>query len=336
MKEKGFLKFFLEFLAVIVATIAIIVACDARRVFAADESNNHVGKKWYYLYLYAKQHKPIDILIIGNSHAYTGVLPERFKEQLNARCFVLAAPGVQMDDCSYMLEEALSIIRPQLVILETYPINGYVQKELNNQDLSDQFASFANRRNVRLKLASMFKLFRLDDIPFAWSATLRNHDIIFDNRLLLKYNRAHPSAPQYDPRQEYLGRFARFQTGLTEATLQRYKTEGAPVDGSTIKPGPDAMKATKRMVKMCRDRNIPVLFYTIPMYKEHVTNAERWHENLTPAVGNHYWLDLQLFSDNFGPECFEDTYQGNQHMSIPGADQATRVLIEFINQINER
>lgn len=328
MKEKGFVRFILELLIVAAVALGAIALCDSRRVFAADETNNHISKKWHYLYLYAKQGKPIDILVVGNSHAYTGIIPEIIKEMLGARCFILAAPGVQMDDCSYMLEEALTIIQPKLVVLETYPINDYVQKALSSSDLSDQFTSFASRRNLKLKLKSMFKLFKVDDIPFAWSSTLRNHDIIFDDPLLLQYNLKNPSAPKYNPDEEYLGRFSRFTSGLNEETLNRYKTEGAPVDGSKIKPGPDAIKATERMLKMCKDRDIPTAFLTVPMYHEHVANAEQWHENLKLVVGEVPWLDLQLPANNylFGPQCFENTYEVNQHQTVEGATMTTNLL----------
>lgn len=340
MKEKGFFKFVLEALVAFVAVVAAVCWCDGKRVFASDENNNHIGEKWHYLYQYAEQKKPVDILFVGNSHAYTGLIPELVQRQIGLRCFILAAPGVTMDECYYMLEEALQITHPKMVILETYPINGYIQKELDGQMLSDQFTSFENRRNKRLKFKSAFRLFRLDDIPMAWSATLRNHDILFDNTNLLKYNLKNPSAPKYDPEKEYLGRFGRFTTGLTDETLEMYKQKGAPVDGSTIKPSRDAVKATERILEMCRQKNIPVMFLTIPMYHEHVSHAEAWHDNLKPVIGKNPWLDLQrpVYGAFFGPECFEDTYNENQHQSVEGAVRSTQFLCKFIQRftnINE-
>lgn len=332
MREKGFWKFVLEVLLVTVALVAVIVCCDFRRVFASDETNNHIGKKWHYLYQYARQGKPVDILVIGNSHAYTGLRPEVIKDFTGLNCFLLAAPGVSQDDCSYMLEEALSIIQPRVVVLETYPINGYVQKNLSPGQLSDQFKSFDSRRNVRLKLKSMFRLFRPEDLPYAWSATLRNHDILFDDFPLFKYNLKHPDAPEYDPEENYWGRFISFTTGLTEGTLNRYKTDGPPVDGSLIQPGPDAIHATERMLDMCREKIIPVMFLTIPMYHEHVKNAGEWHDNLRPLTGKTPWLDIQRpeFNSLFDPACFEDTYAANQHQTSRGAVKSSILLSQFL------
>ena len=338
MKTKGFLRFVLEALVAFALVLAALYLCDSKRVFASDELNNHTRKKWHFLYQYAKDKKPVDMLIIGNSHAYTGILPEIVQRQLGMRCFILAAPGVTMDECSYMLEEALQITSPKVVVLETYPINGYVQKELDGQMLSDQYASFENRRDPGIKWKSSWKLFSLDNMPMAWSPTLRNHDILFDNVKLLKHNLKNPEPPRFNPKEEYLGRYARFKKGLTLETLKKYGFEGAPVDGSSIKPGPDATKATQRMVEMCREKGIPVMFLTIPMYHEHVSGAEEWHENLRPLIGRTPWLDLQLpgFDSGFGPECFEDTYNENQHLTIEGAKRTTLLLSSYIQRFTRR
>lgn len=338
MKTKGFLSFVLEALVAFAVVLVVLCLCDHKRVFASDELNNHTGKKWHYLYQYSAEKKPIDMLIVGNSHAYTGILPEIIQKQLNMRSFILAAPGVTMDECSYMLEEALQIISPKIVVLETFPINGYVQKELDGQMLSDQYASFENRRDWKIKLKSSWKLFSLDNMPMAWSSTLRNHDILFDNPGLLKHNLKNPQAPKYDPKEEYLGRYVRFKNGLTPETLKRYEEEGAPVDGSSIRPGPDAANATQRMVDMCQQKDIPVMFLTIPMYHEHVIGAREWHENLKPLIGKTPWLDLQLpnYDSSFSPDCFEDTYNVNQHLTGKGAGRATQILTAFIKRYTRR
>ena len=71
MKTKGFLNFVLEALVAFAVVLVVLCLCDHKRVFASDELNNHTGKKWHYLYQYSAEKKPIDMLIVGNSHAYT-------------------------------------------------------------------------------------------------------------------------------------------------------------------------------------------------------------------------------------------------------------------------
>ena len=97
-------------------------------------------------------------------------------------------------------------------------------------------------------------------------------------------------------------------------------------------PGPDAIMATERMLDMCKERKIPVMFLTIPMYHEHVTNAVLWHEHLKILIGDNPWLDLQLpaYDSYFDPECFEDAYKENQHQTSLGSIKSSILLSHFI------
>lgn len=331
-KKRGIGRFLFALILGAAAVIGVIALCDSRRVFAQEEMNNHTGKSWHYLYKYAQAKMPVDVLILGNSHAYTGIQPAHMSRMMGKRCFILASQGNYATDAYYMLEEALSIVKPKMVIVETYLIRDYKQRELSPADLNCQFQSFENRRNVKMKLKSTPELFAVDDIPYAWSATLRNHSYIFENRALLKYNLQHPQAPEYKDK-EYLGRFVRFMKGLSEETMERYRTEGAPVDGAKMTVSEDARNAVSRIKALCKQKRVKLMFLTIPMYHEHITNAEALRSNLDPLVGDYAWLFLQAqaFDSYFTPDCFEDTYGENQHQTAGGALKTTDVLVDFID-----
>lgn len=325
-------RFVLEILAITVLVCAAVAAIDSRRVFAQEDGNNHTGKRWFYLYKYGKQKKSgIDVLVLGNSHSYTGLLPEQLSQALGKRCFILASQGNRITDSYYMLEEALTVVKPKLLVVETYTIRDYSQRKLTGADLNCQFQSFENRRNFWLKLKSTPVLFSADNAPYAWSTTLRNHSYIFDNTKLLKYNLENPREPVYRDK-EYLGRFIRFTSGLTEHTLERYRTEGAPEDGKSLTVGRDAMRSIEKIKSLCKKKGIRLIFLTIPMYHEHIANPKALHDNLAPVVGDYPWLFLQdpLYDSIFTPDCFEDTYKKNQHQTSTGAYRTSILLSEFI------
>ena len=329
-------RFILEILAGLAVIIGVVAICDHRRVFAQEENNNHTGKAWDYLYRYGKPgNGGVDVLILGNSHAYTGILPEVMSKSLGRRSFILAAQGVYMTDCLYMLEEALTVVKPKLLVIETYPLGDYKQKELAGIALSCQYQSFENRKNVWLKLKSTPALFSLDNMPYAWSRTLRNHGYIFENRDLVNYNLENPHPPVYND-DEYLGRFITFTSGLTQATLDRYASEGPPVDGLDMVVGTEAREALKKIRAMCQEKNIKIMFLTIPMYQQHVKNPKMLHQNLAPCIGKTPWLDLQDPSFNYvyNADCFEDTYETNQHQTARGALATTSILTNFIQYYN--
>lgn len=325
-------KFVLEMLAVVLVAGALVALLDARRVFAQEEGNNHTGKRWYYLYKYGKQKRSaIDVLVLGNSHAYTGLLPEVLSQQLGRRCFILASQGNRITDSYYMLEEALTVCKPRLLVIETYTIRDYRQRKMTGVDLSCQFQSFENRRNVWLKLKSTAALFSVDNAPYAWSQTLRNHSYLFDNPALVSYNWKHPEPPVYKDK-EYLGRFVRFTSGLEEPTLERYRRDGPPEDGAAMTVGEDAAQSLQKILALCKKKGIRVMFLTIPMYHEHIAHPEALHANLAPGIGKYPWLDLQapVYNDFFTPDCFENTYNANQHQTSAGAYKTSLLLARFI------
>lgn len=329
-------RFVLEMLATLAVVICLVAVCDHRRVFAQEEDNNHTGKAWHYLYRYAEPDSGgIDVMILGNSHAYTGILPDLMTETLHKRSFILAAQGVYITDCYYMLEEALTVVHPQLLVIETYTLADYKQKELTGISLNSQFQSFENRKNVWLKLKSTPALFSLENAPFAWSRTLRNHSYLFDNTLLVLYNLKNPHPPVYE-NEEYLGRFVSFTSGLTQATLDRYDKEGPPVDGNDMTVGKEAEQALAKIRALCEKKGIRVMFLTVPMYHLHIQHRSGLEKNLATHIGDTPWLDLQYpgYDKIFTEDCFEDTYSPNQHQTVRGAYFTTSYLNAFIQQNN--
>ena len=118
----------------------------------------------------------MDILLMGNSHLYSGINPKNLSNTLGCNAFILASPGTNIADSYYGLKEALKRTDAKLVVIETYCINNFNPYKLKEGSLSDQFKSFYSRRDFRTKLTSMPLLFNSDNYLFAWSNTLRNHD----------------------------------------------------------------------------------------------------------------------------------------------------------------
>lgn len=333
MKKNSPYVFFLETAALCVAVCAALYLCDRRRIFQSDTSNDHTGKAWHYLYRYAESKTPIDVIVVGNSHTYCGIIPEMFNER-GKRCFLLASNGILADECSYMLEEALRIVKPELVVFETTIFSNYQMKKLTNGPLTDEIHSFESRRNLPIKLKSAPRLFSLENLPYAWSSTLRNHSFLFEKKDLIQYNLKHPKPPVYRDK-DYYGRFICFTSGLTEETLSKYEKEGAPMDGAEMVVGEEAEKAARRMLALCRSKGVKTAFLTVPMWRDQVGNVDGMRGNLSKIVGSEPWLFLQdpAAAKYFGPDCFENVYKPNQHQTAKGAVVTTSFLIPFTESI---
>lgn len=312
--------------------IAAITYSEHKGFFKSDDTNNHTLRKWDSFYELTGKHN-IDIILIGNSHLYTGINPKNLSEALGVNAFILAAPGTNIADSYFCLQEALTKCKPQVVVVETYGINHFILNDMNEESVSSQIKSFAARRNLYLKSLSTHLLFNCDTWAYAWSNTIRNHHFIFTNQEQIKTNmKPVPKQAQ----KLYLGRYVRWTSGIEDSTLLKYKQKGAPVDGNKFTLSQDAEIYTKKIADLCKKHQIKLIFLTLPMYSEHVTNYDSWKSSLEKVLAQYScpWLDFQQLYDPtlLTPECFEDTYAINQHLTYHGSLVCSYKLAEYIEQ----
>lgn len=312
---------------------------DSIGYFNPNNVNNHTKKKWDAFYDFTTQNN-VDILLLGNSHLYTGINPKNLSNALGGNAFILASPGTNIADTYYSLLEALEVTKPQIVVIETYGINAFNPYELEGSALSDQFKSFSARKNVVKKLESTPYLFTMDDYFYAWSNTVRNHDYLYTNPEQLEKNVAIYEKERFNPTKKkfYLGRYVRFQTGLTDSLINLYKEKGAPVDGKDYETNEYTQQYVNEIIKLCEQEKIQLVFLTLPMFEDHVTNYDAWKNKLVKLIGpaTDNWIDMQdsVHYDGFDKNSFENTYNLNQHMTFAGSLLATYKLADYIKSKN--
>lgn len=296
----------------------------------APDSNDHGTKRWDYLYRMAETDKDIDVLVLGNSHAYTGLSPEYLSAALESNAFVLANPGTNVADAYWNLREFLTLQTPQLVALESYAINKTSHDAMGAGMLVDQVKAFNARRNTTLQWTSLLPLFPLDDTPIAASAVIRNHHFLWDG--FPERSKKQP----YNLNDRYLGRFVRFTSGLTDSLLTLYESDGFVVDGHFESISEECQYYTQLIADLCKEHEIELVLFTLPMYESHIAHAENWmerYEKLAQTLDVPY-LNLQTEGGMAShPEYFENTRKANQHMTLNGSIRAADALGQFIDSL---
>ncbi len=304
---------------------------DQKGYFNADETNNHTQKKWASFYKFSKKNN-VDILLFGNSHLYSGINPKNLSITLGANAFILASPGTSIADSYYGLVEALKFSDPKLIVLETYGMTAFNPYEFKKGALSDQIKSFNARKDFVTKIISTPFLFKSDNYAYARSNTLRNHDFFFKDFEQLSKNYENERKPKNN--KLYLGRFVRFQKGIKQEIMNKYDSLGAPVKASDFEYNEYTDIYLKKTVDLCAEKNIQLLFLTLPMYHKHVDDYPLWNNKMKSVLGKfkNPWLNLQdpIDSVTFDRNCFESTYKRNQHMTYQGSLIATYKLASFI------
>lgn len=333
--ESKTLEMFLKKSAVFLFFIfTVIILIDAKGIFDSSEINYHSKRAWDEFYTFTED-KEIDVLLIGNSHVYTGINPQSLSTSLGVNSFILSAPGTHLGDVYFSFKEALSRVKPKVVIVETYSINDFYPYNLKGSALSDQFKSFASRKNIGIKLLSTPMLFSLENYVYAWSSLIRNHSFIFTDPAQLDLNLEKKKVKIPLPGEDYkLGKYIRFVNGLEPGNLKKYDEFGAPVKGEEYIFTKYTEKYLEKIKKLASENNIKLVFLTLPMYKKHIENYSGWKSKLNTIIeGNSYpWLDLQDRYDEFkfDETSFENTYEGNQHMTYSGSIAASYALASFI------
>jgi len=332
IKQKPFswLKFSIKIFVLFFAVLSIVIFTDKKGYFTADQSNNHIRRKWASFYDYTKT-KEVDVIILGNSHIITGVDPFVLSDATSSTCYILGNSGTGIIDAWFQLGKALKNNQPKLVILETYCINNL---EKPKGEAIPYLQSFDAQKDVFYKIQSMPQLFYSDNWIAAWSPSIRNHSFLLTDTARIKYNIKNPKEPK--PTKLDLGRFARFGYGLQDSTLMKYDSIGAPVKGEEYQISDFTKRYLKKIMEMCEAREIPVLFITVPMYYKHVSGYDVWKSTLYEELKTYpksKWFDLQMPYDTliYTPDMFEDTYEKNQHLSNLGMMVTAYKLAEYIN-----
>lgn len=336
--KKPVISIILKSIVIILPLFLLIRFIDSKGYFNSDESNNHTRRKWDSFYKFTKRNN-VDVLLIGNSHLYTGVNPKNLSVALGANAFILASPGANITDSYFTLKEAMKRSDVKLVVLETYGITDFNPKVQNKDALSYQFQRFEARKDLLTKLTSTPVLFNPENYFYAWSSMLRNHEFMFKDKKQLSINKKIIEQKKKDSRLKnnkklYLGRYVRFQKGIEPEIINKYDSLGPPVCGKSYRYSSHAEKYLDKIVKVCRDNKVELMFLTLPMYERHIKNYEKWEEKLSGLLGKYpyEWLNMQKnpWYSGFDKYAFESTYLANQHMTYSGSLLATYKLTEFI------
>ena len=314
---------------------AVVYFTDAKGYFNPDYTNDHTRRKWNAFYELTKKHQ-VDVVLVGNSHLYTGVNPEHLSNALGATAFILASPGTTMTDTYYSLKEAIKLRKPKVAVVETFTLNDYDSHQLLPSTLSDQFKSFSARKDWLEKLLSTPVLFASEHYAAAWSNTIRNHSFLFTDTTQIRRNIMLSKLKQQPERALYLGRYIRFTSGIEDSTLVKYdRPDFKAYEYTRHLPSQEALHFLQKTIELCRDNDVKLVLLTLPMYYRHVHDYDVFKIRVEDAVGRDVpWLDLQLPYDTvaFTPACFENTVSENQHMTYYGSQVAAYRLAGFIQK----
>lgn len=155
---------------------------DSTGLFQAPPDDNpHIEKRWSSLHSLAEEGTNVDLLVLGNSHAYTGINPKHLSAELGMTAMVMANNSMSWADSYWTLKAALAHCKPQVVVVETYGLDEYAPGQRGLTHLVNQIRAFKARRSPLLQLQSAPDLFTLEELGLGLSPTVRNHHYVWES-----------------------------------------------------------------------------------------------------------------------------------------------------------
>lgn len=205
----------------------------------------------------AKRVKDVDILFIGSSHVYRGFDTRIFeKHQLNA--FNLGSSSQSPFVSYYLLKEHLPQLKPQVVVMDLF----WGALSMSSVEAgADIIANSEISENI---------------IDMAWESK----DIILLNSVLLSsiYQTFNP----IDASLQESFKYDSYIEGGYVSTLEmknRFSTnELISLKASKIEPAGIQLDYLKKIIALCKDHNIKLLFVVTPVSKEYLKSVENYNE----------------------------------------------------------
>ncbi len=234
----------------------------------------------------------LDIVAVGNSDLYSGVLPMDLYEAHGITAYVCGQSKQKMPECYDMLKKALKNQSPKLVIIETDTIF------YGKNDLHEVISSEIDIKIPAIKYHDRWK-------------KLTPRDFV--------------STVKYD------------EINSAKGYAYIKCTDIKPYEGKTYmqetdereKMQPLAKLYLDKMVKLCEDRDIPILFLELP-------SATSWNMKKHNAMSDYAkdagypFVDMNLM--DVGIDWTMDTRDKGNHLNYNGAKKTTAVLGEYLNE----
>ena len=270
---------------------------------------------------YGLRKNSTDALIIGSSHAFYNLCPQELYDRYNIRSFNLGTPGQNVVCSYYWLKEALKYQHPQIVVLETFYFFN---------DTADIWNEGAHRKAVNYMRWSPIKLQAIYDIckvtPELSIASFLLPGARFHDRwkelsmedFSTQYYRRHTEMKGYLPvflTAEGEG----YQPFREDHSVQRAEMNDVEID------------YVKRIVDLCNNEGIQVLFLTTPTQDWNVQRHETVLDYSNELNVPYYDMNLQdQFDQLYGFDYYADGIDASGHANIVGGQKLTDYLGDIL------
>ncbi len=298
--------------------------------------NNYNESRWNEFYAQPKD--SLDMVFIGSSHSYCTFDPEIVDKGLGTNSYQMGMPLQHMDSTYYTLREILNYQKPRTVVVEVYwdmmddkfelTQAGYLFQVMKNPELEKEYIKEVFPLSE--KIMYNINIFRYQKDYFAY----RNSKL--KEKIENNYGVSLPAAQRQQGTEKYRSK------GYTYCDYHMLPDEFdktnqfKDVDGRAWEAEPVQVKYLEKIVSLCRENDINVIFVTAPIANvslSYIKNYDMIHNEIQKIAdkNNVKYLDLNIA--NRDEKLFtHDNFRDDAHLNHSGVNIADKYFIDWFKK----
>jgi len=269
----------------------------------------------------------VDIMIIGNSHAYCTFDPSIIGDVTGKSVYNAALPSQKIDTVYYNLVDLLKHQQPDIVIFEAF---AFGRSDMKN----DGFVSNVDALNPSFnKLIACFEIFSDKFDAFKMSFRLFRSHSNWKRAALVKENLKYMLG-RTDGGQRGNEGFYALKTKMSETTIKKY--ENSTTSKYTPVINDYSIAYFDRIAQLCRSKGIRLIVTMSPfnkIYQQKINYVDIYNKMSVICKGAKVeYIDFNMKYDELGLGYgdFEDSFHNAQHTNIWGAEKVSRYMSNYI------
>lgn len=257
----------IKILAVIIIVVPLFNYFGSLYKSAADKNVINAFTKQRFDDFYALEENSLDMVFLGSSHSYCTFDPEIIDSGLNLNSFQMGTPLQHPDTSYYELKEILKTQHPEYVVMEVYwdvlddkfdlqQANSFFEV-LKSEDIKNEYI-----KNV-FPLADKVKYYllpiRYQQSYFAYEGSQMEKEI--EN----KYGVTKKQGEVQQGEEYYRSKGYVYSNQLMISTEYDTTNQFRNFDGKDFEINSTQRKYIEKIVKLCKDENIQLIFVTAPV-----------------------------------------------------------------------
>ncbi|TXK05064.1 hypothetical protein [Flagellimonas aequoris] len=288
-----------------------------------------VQQRWEYFYNLPEN--SLEVLILGNSHAYSTYSPDVIDAVCGIDSYLLAGNSQKMEQTYYNLKEALKYQSPRVVVIQATVLSGDSWKTETGD-----YRVYSNLMGMKFswnKLKAISAQRPSEDYVGTLFPLLRNHNN-WKRTELIGENLAREESGKKD---DYRG----FSPRVSEMTpkVMRQFDNAKKTDYSSFELGRLDLHYMGEIKKLSLKKGFKVIYAMSPKYPDIINPTYlSKHKVLEKEISNlgHEYIDYNMLADSIGllPRSFENGFIEYQHTSYYGAVQVSKHLAQHLKDKN--